>query len=104
MTNFDHKEINDVIHGRVRLAIMSYLASHGEAEGEIDFTRLKKKINLSDGNLSVHMSKLEEAGYLEITKQFKGKRPQTLCKITKNGRTAFLNYLEHLESLLPAKL
>ena len=87
MTNFDHKEINDVIHGRVRLAIMSYLASHDEIESEI-----------------VHMSKLEEAGYLEITKQFKGKRPQTLCKITENGRAAFLNYLEHLESLLPVRL
>ena len=104
MVNFDHKEINDVIHGRVRLAIMSYLASHDEAECDIDFTHLKKRINLSDGNLSVHMSKLEEAGYLEITKQFKGKRPQTLCKITENGRAAFLNYLEHLESLLPTRL
>lgn len=103
MTNFDHKEINDVIHGRVRLAIMSFLASHGEEGDEVDFTYLKKSINVSDGNLSTHMRKLEEAGYLEVTKQFKGKRPQTLCKLTALGRDSFLSYLSHLESLLPIR-
>ncbi|WP_417623834.1 winged helix-turn-helix domain-containing protein [Paremcibacter congregatus] len=108
MTTFDHKEINDVIHGRVRLAIMSCLASappedSGETAG-VDFTQLKQQINVSDGNLSTHMTKLEEAGYLEITKQFKGKRPQTICRLTSVGREAFLAYVAHLESLLPPKL
>lgn len=103
MTSFDHKEINDVIHGRVRLSIMSFLLGQ-EEEDEVDFTMLKKSINLSDGNLSVHMGKLEAAGYLAITKQFKGKRPQTLCKITQEGREAFLDYISHLESLLPVNL
>ena len=103
MTNFDHKEINDVIHGRVRLAIMAFLASHGPEQDEVDFTRLKRSVNVSDGNSSTHMRKLEEAGYLAVTKQFKGKRPQTLCQLTASGREAFTTYLAHLESLLPAK-
>ena len=104
MSNFNHKEINDVIHGRVRLAIMSYLASlqNDDCSGDgVDFSHLKKSINVSDGNLSTHMTKLEEAGYLKITKQFKGKRPQTLCQLTDQGRAAFMAYLSHLESLLP---
>ena len=111
MSNFDHKEINDVIHGRVRLAIMSYLASNmasnmarnpDDGEGNtIDFTHLKKLINVSDGNLSTHPSKLEAAGYLKVTKHFKGKRPQTLCQLTAEGLAAFKAYLSHLESLLP---
>ena len=91
-----------MIHGRVRLAIMSYLAREQDQDG-IDFGHLKKSINVSDGNLSTHMSKLEEAGYLEITKRFKGKRPQTLCQLTPEGRTAFLEYVSHLESLLPGR-
>ena len=105
MTSFDHKEINDVIHGRVRLAIMSFLASNTDdcKNNGIDFTHLKKSINVSDGNLSTHIRKLEEAGYLNVTKQFKGKRPQTLCKLTKSGREAFKAYLSHLESLLPPR-
>ena len=106
MTTFDHKEINDVIHGRVRLAIMAFLASTAtgdDGEGGIDFTHLKKSINVSDGNLSTHMRKLEEAGYLKVTKQFKGKRPQTLCQLTPGGRAAFTAYLAHLESMLPPK-
>lgn len=102
MTSFDHKEINDVIHGRVRLAIMSYLASLKNGD-PVDFGHLKKSINVSDGNLSTHMSKLEEAGYLKITKQFKGKRPQTLCQLTDKGRAAFIAYLSHLESMLPGR-
>ncbi len=105
MATFDHKEINDVIHGRVRLAIMSFLASQpgGNDEGDIDFTHLKKSINVSDGNLSTHLRKLEEAGYLLVTKQFKGKRPQTLCQLTEEGMSAFKAYLAHLESLLPSR-
>lgn len=105
MTSFDHKEINDVIHGRVRLAIMSFLASSGSGslENAVNFTHLKKSINVSDGNLSTHMRKLEEAGYLRVTKQFKDKRPQTLCQLTESGRSAFTAYLSHLESLLPPK-
>lgn len=106
MSKFDHKEINDVIHGRVRLAIMSYLAreqAKAQEENGVVFGHLKKSINVSDGNLSTHMSKLEDAGYLKVTKRFKGKRPQTLCQLTPEGRTAFLEYVSHLESLLPGR-
>lgn len=99
MTNFDHKQIDDVIHGRVRLAIMAFLLSDG---CDVDFTRLKKSINVSDGNLSTHMSKLEAANYIAVTKQFKGKRPQTLVKLTAKGKAAFAAYVAHLASLLPS--
>jgi len=108
VTNFDHKEINDIIHGRVRLAIMSFLASQGgktgTADGEVDFSRLKRLVNASDGNLSTHLHKLEKAGYLEVTKQFKDNRPQTLCRLTEHGLKAFTIYLANLEKLLPPRI
>lgn len=101
MAKFDHKQIDEVIHGRVRLAIMAFLAVQDNA---VDFTQLKKSINVSDGNLSTHMSKLEAANYIKLTKQFKGKRPQTLVKLTKQGSHAFVQYIAHLEALLPPKI
>lgn len=97
MGDFDHKQIDDVIHGRVRLAIMAYLASVEQS----DFGLLKKTINVSDGNLSTHLRKLEEAGYLEVHKQFQGRRPQTLCRLTQEGRGAFADYISHLALLIP---
>ena len=84
-----------VLHGYFDVAYGWWLA--------MDFTHLKKSINVSDGNLSTHMRQLEEAGYLLVTKQFKGKRPQTLCTLTESGRAAFTAYLVHLESMLPPK-
>jgi len=97
MSEFDHKQIDDVIHGRVRLAIMAYLASVEES----DFGLLKSTVNVSDGNLSTHLRKLEEAGYLQVEKGFQGRRPQTLCRLTDQGRKAFSAYISHLESLIP---
>ncbi|MEQ1931031.1 MAG: transcriptional regulator [Parvularculaceae bacterium] len=96
---YDYREIDDVIHGRVRLAIMAYLSGAGAA----DFNELKSKVGGTDGNLSVHISRLEEAGYIEVEKRFVGKKPQTVCHLTEKGRSAFLGYIARLGDLLSLK-
>jgi len=75
---------------------MSLLISVKEAE----FTFLKEKTNATSGNLSVQISKLKEAGYIDITKQFNNNYPQTICKITSSGIEAFENYVKALQSYL----
>ncbi len=96
---FNITEIDDVIHGRLRLGVMAYLSGSGIAE----FNELKAKLQASDGNLSVHLRKLEEAGYVEIEKTYLGRKPLTRVSITENGRTAFITYLDAIEKLLPGK-
>jgi DNA-binding MarR family transcriptional regulator len=96
MAGFDIEDLDEVIHGRVRLGIMAFLSSAGGAE----FTTLKGRLQLTDGNLSVHLKKLEEAGYVEVSKAFVGKKPQTSVKITPAGRTAFTTYLEAIGKLV----
>ncbi len=91
-----YRAINDVIHGRVRLAIMAFLSGAGTA----DFTELKERVGGTDGNLSVHIRKLEDAGYVKVEKRFKGRRPQTLCHLTKKGREAWIAYISQMEALL----
>jgi len=93
---FDYQKIDDIIHGRVRLALMAYLSTAGTA----DFTELKNKLEVTDGNLSVHLRKLEDAGYVKVDKRFQGRRPQTLCKLTAKGREAWLAYIKNLQGLL----
>jgi DNA-binding MarR family transcriptional regulator len=94
--DFDIAAIDDVIHGRVRLGVMAYLSSADSA----DFSTLKAKLSVTDGNLSVHVSKLEEAGYVAIDKRFVGKKPQTTISITPPGRTAFAAYLNAIGKLV----
>ena len=94
--DFDYQSIDEVIHGRVRLAIMAYLSGAGSA----DFMELKQRAGANDGNLSVHLRKLEEAGYISIEKRFAGKRPQTLCHLSPAGREAWIAYIGHIQSLL----
>ena len=86
-----------MIHGRIRLGIMAYLAGAGAA----DFAELKARLSATDGNLSVHLRKLEEAGYVGIEKTFSGRKPLTTVRITDPGRAAFATYLEALKGLLP---
>lgn len=93
---FDINRIDDVIHGRLRLGVMAYLAGAGHA----DFNELKAKLQASDGNLSVQLRKLEEAGYVEIEKTYAGRKPLTRLTITDMGRTAFVIYLDTIEKLL----
>ena len=93
---FDYREIDDVIHGRVRLAIMAYLSGAGSA----DFSLLRKKVGVTDGNLSVHMRKLEECGYIEVEKKFAERRPLTICHLTEKGRDAWIAYIARMEAFL----
>lgn len=88
--------IDDIIHGRMRLGVMVYLADAETA----DFTELKSALDATQGNLSIHLSKLEEAGYVTIAKRFVGKKPQTRISITPAGRQAFAAYVEALGALL----
>lgn len=97
--DFDYSGIDDVIHGRVRLAVMAYLSGAAAA----DFNELKAKVGGTDGNLSVHLRKLEEAGYIEVEKRFLGRKPQTICRLSDRGRDAWLRYIARLEQLLGLK-
>lgn len=96
---FDYRDIDDVIHGRVRLAAMAYLSGAGSA----DFNELKAKVGGTDGNLSVHLRKLEEAGYVRVEKTFRGRMPRTICHLTAKGREAWIAYVERLQSLIDAQ-
>jgi len=90
------KKLDPLLHSELRLAIMSLLVSLQKAE----FTYIKEKTEATSGNLSVQLTKLEEAGYLKIEKGFKGKMPQTICTITNKGIEAFEKYVENLKSYL----
>lgn len=91
--------LDPIIHSRARLAIISVLIGVKQA----DFNYLKKLTGLTDGNLSIHLSKLEEAGYISIKKSFKGKKPLTTCFLTEKGKQAFARYLKALEDYLPSR-
>lgn len=99
MTDFDYLQLDDVIHSRIRLAIMSVLISVDEAE----FTFLRDKVNATDGNISVHLKKLEEAGYILVNKNFVDRKPVTSYRLSAKGRKAFELYVERLESLIKKK-
>ena len=88
--------LDRLIHERLRLGIISALA----ANESLTFSDLKKLMNTTDGNLSVHARKLEEAGYISCTKFFEGRLPKTEYKLTAAGRSALENYVSHMESLI----
>src|SRR5208337_3474549 len=89
-------ELNPVIHGKLRLALLSLLAGVDEAE----FTWLRTKTGATDGNLGAQLMKLEEAGYVTVEKQFVQRKPQTLYRMTDVGRTALAEYVQALKQLL----
>lgn len=89
---------NAVIHERTRLAIVSTLA----VNDALSFTDLKKLLDLTDGNLSIHTQKLEAAGYVDCKKGFDGRVPRTEFRLTKKGRKALEDYLAHMERLIAA--
>lgn len=88
--------LDRLIHERLRLGIISALA----ANESMTFSDLKNLMNTSDGNLSVHARKLEDAGYIAVTKYFEGRLPKTEYKLTAAGRRALENYLSHMETLI----
>lgn len=89
-------DFDRVIHERLRLGIISALA----ASDKLSFSELKKLLNTSDGNISVHARKLEEAGYIVCEKSFQGRSPLTEYSITEVGRQALTRYLNHMEALI----
>lgn len=95
----EFKDLDPILHSQLRLAVMSLLISVQEAE----FTFIKEKTNATAGNLSVQINKLKEAGYIEVTKQFKDNYPQTTCKVTPRGIKAFEEYVKNLQSYLGIK-
>jgi DNA-binding MarR family transcriptional regulator len=93
---FDIGKLDDVIHGRLRLGIMAYLASAEVA----DFTELKTALEATQGNLSIQLRKLEDAGYVEIEKSFLNRKPLTRVRLTASGRKAFKDYLDVIAKLV----
>jgi DNA-binding MarR family transcriptional regulator len=88
--------LDRVIHEKGRMAIMSLLAG----APELSFTELRDVLNMTDGNLSVHMRTLQEAGYIAVTKRFQDRRPLTTCSLTEEGRKAFATYINLLEEIV----
>jgi DNA-binding HxlR family transcriptional regulator len=91
-------ELDRLIHERVRLGIVSALA----VNESLAFNELKDMLALTDGNLSVHARRLEEAGYVECTKKFEGRVPRTEFRLTEAGRLALGRYLNHMEAIIQA--
>jgi DNA-binding HxlR family transcriptional regulator len=91
-------DLDRLIHERMRLGIVSALA----ANDSLTFNELKKLLQTTDGNLSVHARKLEEASYISCTKSFEGRMPKTEYRLTDAGKRAFEKYLNHMEALIQA--
>ena len=91
-------EFNPLIHERIRLGIVSALA----VNDRLSFNELKRLLNTTDGNLSVHARKLEEAQYIRCEKYFEGRLPKTEYRLTAAGRRALEQYLDHMEALIRA--
>jgi DNA-binding MarR family transcriptional regulator len=96
MAGFDIDKLDDVIHGRLRLGVMAYLADAEAAS----FNELKAALKVSQGNLSIQLRKLEDAGYIAIDKSFLARKPLTRARLTPAGRQAFGDYLEAIGRLV----
>ena len=93
---YNYRQIDDLIHSRIRLAVMTILAQQEMAA----FGYLKKQIGTTDGNLSSHLSKLQDAGYIDEKKEFVDKKPRTTYSITSEGHQAFKKYIDQLEKFI----
>jgi DNA-binding MarR family transcriptional regulator len=96
---FDIGEVDETIHGRVRLGVMAHLSQASPAP----FTELASALDVTNGNLSVHLGKLEAAGFVRIEKGFEGKKPRTTVYLTEAGREAWSAYLDALRALFPSR-
>ena len=96
--NANATALDRVIHERLRLAIVSALS----VNASLTFAELKKLLDTTDGNLSVHSRKLEDAGYVTVHKKFEGRVPRSEYRLTPKGRTALERYLTHMEALIRA--
>ena len=93
-------ELDPVIHSQIRLAVLSLLVGADEAE----LTFLREQTGATDGNLSIHLLKLEEAGYIAVDKSFVGRKPRSAYRLTPKGRKAFAQYVQNLKALLGGNL
>jgi DNA-binding MarR family transcriptional regulator len=93
------QDLDPVIHERARLAIVSALA----VASEMSFTELRETLSLTDGNLSAHARTLEEKGYVQVRKSFRGRRPLTTLSLTRKGRQAFQRYLDALRGVIEGR-
>lgn len=94
-----YKDLDPILHSQLRLAVVSILVSVEKA----DFAYLKNETGATSGNLSVQITKLREAGYIEVKKKFKGNYPQTSCRITDLGRQRFAEYVNAISGYLKPK-
>lgn len=92
----DFNGLDTAVHGPARLGVMSILCT----EGRLDFTTLKKRLQLSDGAIGPHLLKLEEVGYISCLKEFVGRRPRSTYQITPVGRKALARYLDQMQLLI----
>ena len=99
MSGFDIDKLDDLIHSRLRLGVTAFLANAESAS----FTELKDALGVTQGNLSVQLRKLEDAGYVEIDKRIVGRKPLTTARLTDQGRAAFNAYLEALSGVIGQK-
>ena len=93
---FDFKSIDPIIHSPARMGIMAILTQ----TDEVDYTFLSERLGLTDGNLTTHLKKLEETGYVRCTKGFIGRKPRTTYRVTARGRSAFERYIDSLETVV----
>ncbi len=98
MAPIDFNGLDSAVHGPVRLGVLTAL----RIEGPLDFTTLKKRLEVGDGVLGLHLRKLEETGYLTCKKTFVGRRPKSTYRITRTGRKALADYLDAMQSLIDA--
>lgn len=96
MSEFDYQQLDEIIHSRIRLAVIALLHNVEEAE----FIFIKDKVNTTDGNLSVHLKKLEESNYISVKKEFIDRKPRSMYSLTKTGRKALELYLAKLEEII----
>jgi DNA-binding HxlR family transcriptional regulator len=94
----DFNGLDTAVHGPIRLGVMTAL----QIDGPLDFTTLKKRLNVVDGVLGLHLRKLEDAGYITCKKAFVGRRPKSTYSITPGGRKALTKYLDTLQQLIDA--
>ncbi len=96
-------QFNDLIHQPIRLKIMATLNTLAPGE-PIEFVRLRDIIQATEGNLGAHLSTLEKSGYIEVLKDFHAKKPRTRVQLTRSGRKAFREHVQHLQNILSGEM
>ena len=94
----DFSSLDTTVHGAIRLGLLTAL----QMDGPLDFTTLKKRLQVADGSLGMHLRRLEDEGYIGSTKAFVGRRPKTTYRLTRTGRKALVKYLDTMRELLDA--